>query len=86
MRVPWDPRTLWFVPSEKQARLLAREGVSRGRVWTARELADLLGTPDVTAEHAKTVALAKLEFQGEVVGVQPRPDAQVVLAPRSEAS
>ena len=42
VRVPWHTETLWFVPDERDAAALGREGVGRGRVWTARELADLM--------------------------------------------
>jgi hypothetical protein len=70
VRVPWWPQTLWFVPDEPHARILEAEGVSRGRIWTAGELMDLLavpGTPNVCL-----LALAKLEFAGDVVEVRPR--------------
>ncbi len=40
IRVPWLPMTLWFVPSEREAAGLT--GISRGRIWTARELIDLI--------------------------------------------
>ena len=42
IRVCWLPETLWFVPDERDAAGLAREGVGRGPVWTARELAVLM--------------------------------------------
>ena len=38
VRVPWLEVTLWFVSEERDAEMLGREGVARGRVWTAREL------------------------------------------------
>ncbi len=71
VRVRWLPVTLWFVPSEADSEALAQEGVSRGRIWTARELMDLLAIPGPTSEHARTVAFAKLTFGGEVVEVRP---------------
>lgn len=70
IRVAWWPQTLWFVPDESHARRLEAEDVSRGRIWTARELIDLLGVRDQPA--ARMVAIAKLEFGGEVVEVRPR--------------
>lgn len=70
IRVPWHPETFWFVPSEAAAEALVREGVSRGRVWTARELLDLLTVPGLTKEQARTVALVKATFAGEVVEVR----------------
>jgi hypothetical protein len=32
VRVPWLDVTLWFVPEERDAEALGREGVNRGRV------------------------------------------------------
>lgn len=72
VRVPWWPEPLWFVATEADAEALVRGGVSRGRVWTAGELMDLLAVPGVTQDQARTVALAKLEFGGQVVEVRPR--------------
>ncbi len=72
VRVPWHTETLWFVPTEADAEVLDREGVSRGRIWTARELADLLAVSGLTPEQPQTIARVKLEFGGEVVEVQTR--------------
>ncbi len=74
VQVPWLLMTLWFVPTEADAEALAREGVNRGRIWTARELMDLMAIPGMTPEHVKIVAQAKLEFGGEVIEVRPRRD------------
>ena len=68
--VPWWAHTLWFVPDERHAALLQAEGVSRGRIWTAYELTDLLRGPD--AASARLAAFVKLEFDGEVVEVRAR--------------
>jgi hypothetical protein len=70
LRVSWCGELLWFVPTETDAAALGAEGVSRGRVWTARELLDLLAVPGITRDQARTVAVAKLEFAGEVVAVR----------------
>jgi hypothetical protein len=70
IRVPWWPQTLWFVPDEPHASLLEAEGVSRGRIWTAGELMDLLTIRNQPA--ARLAAIAKLEFGGDVVEVRPR--------------
>lgn len=69
--VPWHPETLWFVPGETDVATRMAEGIGRGRVWTARELADLLALSPTPAQ-ARTVARAKLELVGEVVEVRPR--------------
>lgn len=81
VRAGWFQETLWWVPTEKDAGELMREGVSRGRIWTAHELMDLLAIPILTKDQVWTIALAKAEFGGEVVGVlnrqgdPPRPAA-----------
>ena len=72
LRVSWLPLTLWFAPTEADAEALVGEGVSRGRVWTARELMDLLSIPGLSLERVQTVARAKLELGGEVVEVRPQ--------------
>jgi hypothetical protein len=72
LRVLWWPATLWFVPTEADARRLSLEGVSRGRIWTARELMDLLGCAGLRPDQVKGVALAKLELSGDIVEVRPR--------------
>jgi hypothetical protein len=72
VRVSWWSEPLWFVPTEVDAAALGAEGISRGRIWTACELLDLLAVPGMTRDQARTVARAKLEFGGEVTGVRPR--------------
>jgi hypothetical protein len=72
VRVPWLSATLWWVPDGAAAETLVAEGVSRGRVWTAGELADVLSVPGITGESARMVALAKLGIDGEVTAVRPR--------------
>lgn len=67
IKVPWFDAPLWFVPSAAEAEGLVKQGVSRGRVWTAKELLDLLAIPGVTREQVKKVAMAKAIFQGELL-------------------
>jgi hypothetical protein len=71
-RVSWHTETLWFVPDERDAAALGREGVSRGRVWTARELAALMALSDQTLTTARTLALAKCAIDGDIVEVRAR--------------
>jgi hypothetical protein len=73
IRVPWHGSTLWFVPSGADAERLAQAGVNRGRVWTVQELTSLLSIPKLMPEAARMVALAKVEFLGEVVTVSAHP-------------
>jgi hypothetical protein len=75
IRVHWYPQTLWLVPAERDAAQLERDGISRGRIWTAQELIDVFAISKPTWAHIKTVALTKLQFSGEVVTVQGRSDA-----------
>jgi hypothetical protein len=70
VRVPWLDQALYFAPDEPAAERLVAEGVSRGCVWTARELADLIGTPGITRDQVRTVAHAKNELAGEVAEVR----------------
>lgn len=74
VRVPWLEVSLWFVPGEADIEALAREGISRGRVWTALELANFLTIPSPGPDQVKTIARAKREFGGEVEEVRPRVD------------
>lgn len=73
VKVPWLDVTLWFVPTEVAAEALAQEGIGRGRIWTAHELADLLSLSGLTKEQAWTIARVKLEFLGEITEVCARP-------------
>lgn len=66
VKVPWLSTPLWFVPSAAEAEGLVKEGVSRGRVWTAQELLDLLAIPGVTKEQVRKIATAKAIFEGTV--------------------
>ena len=71
IRVRWLPVTLWFVPTETDAEALLAEGVSRGRIWTVGELVDVLSLPSITPAGVRTVARAKLAFDGDAVAVRP---------------
>lgn len=67
IKTSWLAGPLWFVPSAAEAEGLVKDGVSRGRVWTAQELRDLLAIPGVTREQVTKVATAKAIFQGELL-------------------
>lgn len=66
IKVSWFTQTVWFVPTERDAETLMKEGVSRGRIWTAKELSDLLAIPGLTKERVKQMATAKRMFEGTV--------------------
>ena len=54
--MPWHDETLWFVPEGRDTEALGREGMSPGRVWTARELSVLMALPDRTPEIVQSLA------------------------------
>jgi hypothetical protein len=76
IRVPWYPVTLWFVPRGREVEMLARDGIARGRIWTAQELVDLLNIAGLTGAQLRTVAVTKLEFAGDLIGTRPRRPTQ----------
>jgi|GEM_PF-4410703 hypothetical protein len=76
VRVHWLPQTLWFVPGEKEAGTIVGRGISRGRIWTARELTLLWSTRIRTCQELQTVAGIKSELNGEVVTVEESLDCQ----------
>ena len=71
VRVPWERASLWFTPTEADAEALVRKGVSRGRIWTSGELQDLLAIAGISKAGARTIALTKIEFDGEITDVRP---------------
>ncbi len=72
--VPWIEVPLWFVPEEADVEALVLAGeATRGAVWTRGELLDFLTIPGLTKAGARTVAVAKLEFDGDVTEVRPVP-------------
>jgi len=72
VRIPWLEVTLWFVPEERDAAAIARTGTSRGRVWTASELAALMALPERAPATVETITRAKLGLDGDIVEVRPR--------------
>ncbi len=76
VRVPWLGVTLWMVPNDQDGDRLMAEGVSKGRIWTAGELIQLMAIGDRTPETVKTITHAKLAVGGEITEVRARvPDA-----------
>ena len=73
IRVSGIRETLFMVPTAEAAqRLMAWEGVSRGRIWTARELADMATVPARRTETWKAVILAKLLLDADLVETRAR--------------
>ena len=63
--------TIWFVPTARLAAQLLEEGVQRGRIWTARDLRDLICIGRATANSLKSIARLKAAFGGEIIEVIP---------------
>ena len=73
VRIPGVPEPVWLVPNvEDVARLWATDGVSRGHVFTAKELADVASIPSRTSATWQAVALVKIVFGGDVLEVRRR--------------
>lgn len=70
VEVPWLSETVWFVADDRQAKALAQEGLSRGRVWTARELSALMALPERTPDIVQSLALAKRAVDGDILEVR----------------
>jgi len=68
VRVPWLGKTLWFVPDERGAEALGRDGVSRGAGVDGRELVEVRALPGSTSHGLRTVALSKLASDGGQAG------------------
>lgn len=70
LQVPYMDETLWFVPDVHAAAQLVREGVSRGRIWTAEELLDLASIPSLPREDLRRIVRFKTVFGAVIVDVQ----------------
>jgi len=68
VQVPGLGDTLWFVPTDHDVDRLVAEGISRGRVWTAKELRTLITAPRLAHEDALSIARTKLAFDATVEG------------------
>jgi hypothetical protein len=69
LAVPWAKKTLFLVPGAAAAEHLIRQGVSRGRIWTADEVRELL-LVGVSREDVIKIAGTKVQFAGTVTGVR----------------
>ena len=72
IRVPFLVVTLFFVSTSNEVKTLSKEGISRGRIWTARELIDLLSIPMLTQDNLTSVARAKVIFDGDLAEIRQR--------------
>jgi tubulysin polyketide synthase-like protein len=70
VRVAWLPATLWFVPGESQVEALTKRGISRGRIWTARELRFLWSTSSIDKGTVEKLGRIKAELGGDFVSLE----------------
>jgi hypothetical protein len=74
VRTPWWPNPLYFVPGEADAEALVAAGeATRGAIWTARELLDLVAMPGLEPAGVQTVVRAKVAFDGQLAEVRRPP-------------
>ncbi len=57
---------IWFVSGEEQVKSLLGQGITRGHIYTGRELLILLGLPGMNGDRLKRVHAAKDLFNGIV--------------------
>ncbi len=62
---------VWFVSGEAEMHTLVRQGVHRGKVYTAQELLTLLNLPGMDRERLKRIQEAKKLFNGTVQAATP---------------
>ena len=70
LKVPYLPDTLWFVPNIEFAAQLVGEGIGRGRIWTARELQDLVSIPLIPRPDLERIVRLKVVFGAKVMDVK----------------
>ena len=70
VKVPWLKDTLWFVPSVRMIPGLMADGVSRGRIWTGRELLDLCSVAEMPREDIVNIAKLKAALGIEILSVE----------------
>lgn len=75
VRVTWLEDTLWFVPHPDHIRILLNDGVRRGRIWTSRELADLMSLSKMPRRDLMNIASFKAAFGAEIVTVESTKEA-----------
>lgn len=76
IRLP-DGSECWFASGSKEVAILRGEGIERGSIWTARELADVLGAGWDRTTIGRLIA-TKRTFNGTI---GPQPDALGPPAP-----
>jgi hypothetical protein len=80
LRIPGVDGTIWLAPQPVDAARLVAEGICRGRILTACELADLLSIETITSDDFKMIARLRVAFGAEIVEVTSDVDSST--APR----
>ncbi len=82
LRVDWFDETIWIVPTTSAADELIREGICRGRIWTAAELIDLHSIDRLPKTEARGIALLKAEFGLDILSVSDGADDPPIRSTR----
>ena len=69
LTVPGIAQTLWWVPTDAHARLLVRRGISRGRIWTAKELTYIDHIDSISRHEIRQLAILKVQFGLQILSV-----------------
>ena len=69
--VSWLDGPIWLAPTKSEAATLMSEGVCRARIWTVRELRDLMSIPGLELEGVRSIQALKDEFGGHLAEVRP---------------
>lgn len=70
VKVEWLEDTVCFVPRPEHVQILSGAGIRRGRIWTSRELADLLSISRMPHRDLMNIARFKAAFGAEIVTVE----------------
>ena len=81
IRIPGIDGTIWLVPQPTDVSRLVAEGIGRGRILTAYELADLLSIPALTPDEFQKIVRLKLAFGADIVAVTSDSDSSVSPQP-----
>ena len=73
--VPWWDETLWWVARPEGVQQLEREGVERGRIWTATELTNLSGIEGLRQDDVRTIGTLKTRLDCIIRDVESLPAA-----------
>jgi hypothetical protein len=70
LAVPWTRKHLWLVPDAGYVDQLVDQGIERGCIWTADELADLYRIERLQETDRRAIALLKAHFNITILSVE----------------